>query len=84
LHLGAISRCAGTTEEWKQRVERPDNHWFDGMVGCAVAAFIVNKDAMLRTFLYRPEQETDPETIDAINRLFIEQVQDEKKHAATK
>jgi len=25
-------------EEWKQRVERPDNHWFDGLVGCAVAA----------------------------------------------
>jgi len=26
-----------TVEEWKQRVERPDNHWFDCLVGCAVA-----------------------------------------------
>jgi hypothetical protein len=27
-----------TVEEWKQRVERPDNHWLDCLVGCAVAA----------------------------------------------
>ena len=25
-------------DEWKQRPERGDNHWFDGLVGCAVAA----------------------------------------------
>jgi hypothetical protein len=25
-------------DEWKQRPERGDNHWFDCMVGCAVAA----------------------------------------------
>jgi hypothetical protein len=25
-------------EEWKIKPERPDNHWFDGLVGCAVAA----------------------------------------------
>lgn len=26
--------------EWKQRPDRPDNHWFDNMVGAAVAASI--------------------------------------------
>lgn len=27
-----------TVDEWKIRPERPDNHLFDGLVGCAVAA----------------------------------------------
>ncbi len=27
-----------TVDEWKQRPERGDNHWFDALVGCAVAA----------------------------------------------
>ena len=27
-----------TLHEWKERPTRPDNHWFDGLVGCAVAA----------------------------------------------
>ena len=27
-----------TVDEWKQRPERGDNHWFDCAVGCAVAA----------------------------------------------
>jgi phage terminase large subunit GpA-like protein len=27
-----------TVEEWKQRPNHPDNHWFDCIVGCAVAA----------------------------------------------
>jgi hypothetical protein len=27
-----------TVDEWKLRPERGDNHWFDGLVGCAVAA----------------------------------------------
>jgi hypothetical protein len=27
-------------DEWKLRPERSDNHWFDGVVGCAVAASI--------------------------------------------
>ena len=27
-----------TVDEWKQRPTRGDNHWFDGIVGCAVAA----------------------------------------------
>jgi hypothetical protein len=27
-----------TVDEWKLRPERADNHWFDGLVGCAVAA----------------------------------------------
>ncbi|MBA2224586.1 terminase gpA endonuclease subunit [Thermogemmata fonticola] len=27
-----------TVDEWKPRPERGDNHWFDGLVGCAVAA----------------------------------------------
>ncbi len=29
-----------TVDEWKLRPERSDNHWFDGLVGCAVAASI--------------------------------------------
>ena len=29
-----------TVDEWKLRPERADNHWFDGLVGCAVAASI--------------------------------------------
>ena len=29
-----------SVDEWKQRPERPDNHWFDCLVGCAVAASI--------------------------------------------
>lgn len=29
-----------TVDEWKMRPERSDNHWFDGLVGCAVAASI--------------------------------------------
>ena len=27
-----------TVDEWKIRAERSENHWFDGLVGCAVAA----------------------------------------------
>jgi hypothetical protein len=27
-----------TVDEWKLRPERSDNHWLDGLVGCAVAA----------------------------------------------
>ena len=27
-----------TVDEWKQRPDRVDNHWFDCLVGCAVAA----------------------------------------------
>jgi hypothetical protein len=27
-----------TVDEWKARPGQPDNHWFDGLVGCAVAA----------------------------------------------
>ena len=27
-----------TVDEWKLRPERSDNHWFDCLVGCAVAA----------------------------------------------
>ena len=29
-----------TVDEWKMRPERADNHWLDGLVGCAVAASI--------------------------------------------
>jgi hypothetical protein len=29
-----------TVDEWKLRPEAHDNHWFDGIVGCAVAASI--------------------------------------------
>jgi hypothetical protein len=27
-----------SVDEWKQRTEQPDNHWFDCLVGSAVAA----------------------------------------------
>ncbi|WP_208093764.1 hypothetical protein, partial [Escherichia coli] len=27
-------------DEWKQKPHQPDNHWLDGIVGCAVAASI--------------------------------------------
>jgi DNA-binding transcriptional regulator YbjK len=27
-----------SVDEWKQRLEQPDNHWFDCLVGSAVAA----------------------------------------------
>jgi hypothetical protein len=27
-----------SVDEWKQRPEQPDNHWFDCLVGAAVAA----------------------------------------------
>ncbi|MDW8244735.1 MAG: hypothetical protein RMJ88_16125, partial [Thermogemmata sp.] len=33
------ARCR-TVDEWKPRPERGDNPWFDGLVGCAVAASI--------------------------------------------
>lgn len=29
-----------TVDDWKHRPEREDNHWFDGLVGCAVAAYM--------------------------------------------
>jgi hypothetical protein len=29
-----------TVDEWKLRATRPDNHWLDALVGCAVAASI--------------------------------------------
>lgn len=28
-------------DEWKQRPDRPDNHWFDGLVGCAALASVL-------------------------------------------
>ena len=31
---------ARTVDEWKQRASRPDNHWLDCLVGCAVGASI--------------------------------------------
>ena len=35
----AVTQGQGRTlREWKVRPSRPDNHWFDGLVGCAVAA----------------------------------------------
>jgi phage terminase large subunit GpA-like protein len=27
-----------TVDEWKLPVQKPDNHWFDCLVGCAAAA----------------------------------------------
>ena len=31
-------------DEWKQRPERSDNHWWDGIVGCAVAASLLGAE----------------------------------------
>jgi hypothetical protein len=39
---------ARTVDEWKTRVSRPDNHWLDCLVGCAVGASI--QGAELPTF----------------------------------
>jgi hypothetical protein len=40
-----------TVREWSARPSKPDNHWFDCLVGCAVAASflgikIPNQDAV--------------------------------------
>ena len=41
-----------TVDEWKMRPERGDNHWFDGLVGCAVAASMqgVERTKMVYSF----------------------------------
>lgn len=41
-HLTAVYRVrthgrGRTVDEWKARPNQPDYHWFDGIVGCAVA-----------------------------------------------
>ena len=33
-------------DEWKQRPERPDNHWFDGLVGCAVGGSMLGVELL--------------------------------------
>ncbi|MEX2287740.1 MAG: terminase gpA endonuclease subunit [Planctomycetaceae bacterium] len=38
-----------TVDEWKLRPERGDNHWFDCLVGCAVAASIQGVSLMDQT-----------------------------------
>jgi hypothetical protein len=43
-----------SVDEWKQRPEQPDNHWFDCLVGAAVAAsmlgsVLVGTDTIART-----------------------------------
>ena len=42
-----------TVDEWKLRPERGDNHWFDGLVGCAVAASLQGA-SLLKTGTIRP------------------------------
>jgi phage terminase large subunit GpA-like protein len=44
-----------TVDEWKLRPERGDNHWFDGLVGCAVAASVQGA-SLLETGTIRPVQ----------------------------
>ena len=34
-----------TVQEWRIKPQRPDNHWFDCLVGCAVAASMVGTKA---------------------------------------
>jgi hypothetical protein len=39
-----------TVDEWKTRVNNPDNHWLDCLVGCAVGASICGAElSTLRT-----------------------------------
>jgi phage terminase large subunit GpA-like protein len=45
-----------TVDEWKLRPERSDNHWFDCLVGCAVAASI--QGATLLGTETRPRERT--------------------------
>jgi len=45
---------ARTVDEWKHRVSRPDNHWLDCLVGCAVGASI--QGAELPTFQFKQVQ----------------------------
>jgi len=33
-----VSAQGRVVDEWKWKESRPDNHWFDCLVGCAVAA----------------------------------------------
>lgn len=33
-----VEACGRAVDEWRERPGKPDNHWFDGVVGCAVAA----------------------------------------------
>jgi len=37
----AVEAQGRKVDEWKRRVEYPDNHWLDCLVGCAVAASMV-------------------------------------------
>ena len=38
-----------TVDEWKHRPERPDNHWWDCLVGCAVAASMMGCELIDRS-----------------------------------
>jgi hypothetical protein len=43
MHSEYFVRTEGrgrTVDQWKQRAEHRDNHWWDCLVGCAVAASV--------------------------------------------
>ncbi len=46
-----------TVDEWKWRANRPDNHWLDCMVGCAVAASIEGVELATLQFKNAPKRQ---------------------------
>jgi hypothetical protein len=46
-----------TVDEWKLRPERGDNHWFDCLVGCAVAASMQGASLLGQTGTALPKRE---------------------------
>ena len=46
-----------TVHEWKQKPNHPDNHWLDGVVGCAVAASMCGVALMGNTAKAAPPAE---------------------------
>jgi len=40
-----VTGTGGAVREWSPLPTRPDNHWFDSLVGCAAAATMVGVKA---------------------------------------
>ena len=58
-----------SVDEWKQRPEQPDNHWFDCLVGSAVAA------SMQGALLFG----TDEEKLSVQKRLSFKEIQQRRQ-----
>ncbi|NQU76420.1 MAG: hypothetical protein HQ546_08930, partial [Planctomycetes bacterium] len=46
----------GVVHEWSQLPHRPDNHWFDCLVGCAAAASMVGVKVAGETVQVKPRK----------------------------